>query len=261
MSQPKLNPLEIKDLINQYHSDLRKLEYQVHKAKSIIQELEKQAAGVKEALAGEEVKAKSAAKPRARKAAPASESKPEKEKKRPGRPRKAEAAQIGETKAEAPAIEPEAKVAAAPAPEAEAPTAKRTPKKRAKKEEPAAPKKKAGRPPKSAEEKKSTKASKKESAEKQEAGYRLSEWDELVVNCLKTKQKALITSDFVDIAKENPDIKSGEAQIKVKLNRSLHKLSNKKGLLVKVEHSGRGYAYALNEWLNAKGELPKKYAH
>ncbi len=260
MSQPTLNPLEIKDLINQYHSDLRKLEYQVHKTKLILEELEKQAAGLREALAGEEVKAKTAARAKAPKAAPAAESKPEKEKKRPGRPRKA--AQADETKAEAPAIEPEAKAAAAaPTPETQAPAAKRTPRKRITKKVPAESKKKPGRPPKSDEEKKSAKASKKESGEKQEAGYRLSDWDDLVINCLKTKQKALITSDFVDIAKENPDIKSGEAQIKVKLNRSLHKLSNKKGLLVKVEHAGRGFAYALNEWLNNKGELPKKYAH
>ena len=54
-------------------------------------------------------------------------------------------------------------------------------------------------------------------------------------------------------------IKLGAAQIKTKLNASLHKLANKKALLAKVEHSGRGFAYALQEWVSKSGELPKKY--
>jgi hypothetical protein len=81
-----------------------------------------------------------------------------------------------------------------------------------------------------------------------------------VINSLKARQQALITKDFIEIAKDNPEIKSGEAQVKVKLNRSLHKLANTKELLEKVEYSGRGYAYALKEWVNSKGLLPKKYA-
>ena len=117
-----------------------------------------------------------------------------------------------------------------------------------------------GRPPKSKSAESSPKTTKKERSEKKGAGYRLSEWDQFVINSLKEKQQAMITQDFLDIAKAAPDIKSGEAQIKVKLNRSLHKLANKKEALVKVEHPGRGYAYAMKEWLNNKGELPKKFA-
>ncbi|MCO6479589.1 MAG: hypothetical protein J5I94_23340 [Phaeodactylibacter sp.] len=249
MSQPSLKPLEIEALLTQYRSDLRKLEYQVHQTQAIIQELEKQAAEVQEALAFEESKALPSAEKA--KAAPSAESKPKKAKRGPGRPRKTKTAATKETaaaKEEAPKAEEKAAEAEKTAAKGKSP--KSAPGK----------KKGAGRPRKSAGAQKTGKTAKKDAAEKKERGYRLSEWDKFVVDSLKTKQQALITKDFVDIAKANPDIKSGEAQIKVKLNRSLHKLSNKKGSLVKVEHSGRGFAYALSEWVNNKGELPKKYA-
>ncbi len=249
MSQPSLKPLEIEALLTQYRSDLRKLEYQIHQTQAIIQELEKQAAEVQDALAAEESKAlPSAEKP---KAAPSAVSKPKKAKRGPGRPPKAKTAAAKET-AEAKSEAPKTETKEA---ETKKTTAKGKPKKSTteKKRGPGRPRKSTGAP-------KSGKPAKKEAAEKKGRGYRLSEWDRFVVESLKTKQQALITKDFVDLAKANPDIKSGEAQIKVKLNRSLHKLSNKKGELVKVEHSGRGFAYALSEWVNNKGELPKKYA-
>ncbi|MCB9048124.1 MAG: hypothetical protein H6556_01740 [Lewinellaceae bacterium] len=271
MSQPQLKPLEIEALLTQYRSDLRKLEYQIHQTQSIIQGLEKQAAEVQEALAIETSTAPPAAeKTTAKRAA---KGRPKKSGRKPGRPPKAKPAKAAdkapEAKAEttkAPeAKAPEAKAAETKAPEAKAPAAKKTAgrrpsKKSAEEKSPAVKKKGPGRPRKSTAEKKTEKAAKKESPEKKGPGYRLSEWDNFVFDCLKAKQQALITQDFLDIAKANPDIKSGEAQIKVKLNRSLHKLSNKKGALVKVEHSGRGYAYALSEWVNTKGELPKKFA-
>ena len=57
MSQPLLNPLEIEDLLNQYRSDLRKLEYQIYKTQTVIQELEQQAAEAQKALSLETAKA------------------------------------------------------------------------------------------------------------------------------------------------------------------------------------------------------------
>ena len=80
-----------------------------------------------------------------------------------------------------------------------------------------------------------------------------------MLQSLKDKKKVLTTSDFAKIAVDDPSIKSGEAQIKVKLNRALHKLANNKKLLSKVDHSGRGFAYALKDWMDSKGNLPKKY--
>ncbi|MCB9291436.1 MAG: hypothetical protein H6560_29305 [Lewinellaceae bacterium] len=243
MSQPPLKPLEIEDLLNQYRSDLRKLEYQIHKTQTVIQELEAQAAEAEEALSREEAKAL----PSAKKAkAPA---KTRKGKRGPGRP-------------------PKAQAAASPKPDTQEETTEetKTPETKARGRKGSAGKKATGkkrgpgRPPKSKSAESSPKTTKKERSEKKGAGYRLSEWDQFVINSLKEKQQAMITQDFLDIAKAAPDIKSGEAQIKVKLNRSLHKLANKKEALVKVEHPGRGYAYAMKEWLNNKGELPKKFA-
>ena len=248
MSQPPLKPLEIEGLLTQYRSDLRKLEYQVHKIQTTIQELEKQAAEVQEVLYAEEAKAlPSAAKT---KAAPAAESKPKAPRRKPGRPPKIKPAATKEPAAKEEVKEPATKK----------PAAKRTKTTTAAKKDSTGKKRGPGRPPKAASEKKSTKAAKKDTPKDTASNLRLSDWDEFVIKSLQSKQQALITKDFLEIAKANPEIKSGEAQVKVKLNRSLHKLANKKGALVKVEHSGRGFAYALSEWVNNKGELPKKYA-
>lgn len=251
MSQPLLNPLEIEDLLNQYRSDLRKLEYQIYKTQTVIQELEQQAAEAQKALSLETAKALPGATKEAKKGKAKTGSRG------PGRPPQAKAAPAQE---EAAAATGEVKETAPAEEMPQQPAAKRDRKAASAKK--GAPKKKKGpgRPRKSAAEKKGPETAKKEKAEKGDAGYRLSDWDKFIIESLKTKQQALITQDFLDIAKDNPDIKSGEAQIKVKLNRSLHKLANRKGVLAKVEHSGRGYAYALNEWVNAKGALPKKYA-
>ncbi|MCB0562755.1 MAG: hypothetical protein KDD01_00095, partial [Phaeodactylibacter sp.] len=231
------------------------LEYQVHKIQTTIQELEKQAAEVQEVLYAEEAKAlPSATKPKAA----AAESAPKVKRKGPGRPPKAKSAATTKTTAK----EPAAKKEEVKEPETKKPATKRTKTTTAAKKDTTTTGKKRGpgRPPKAASEKKSTKAAKKESPKDTDSNLRLSDWDEFVIKSLQSKQQALITKDFLEIAKANPDIKSGEAQVKVKLNRSLHKLANKKGALVKVEHSGRGFAYALSEWVNNKGELPKKYA-
>ncbi|MCB0559265.1 MAG: hypothetical protein H6573_03960 [Lewinellaceae bacterium] len=254
MSQPPLKPLEIEGLLTQYRSDLRKLEYQVHKIQTTIQELEKQAAEVQELLYAEEAKAlPSAAKP---KVAAAAESKPKVKRKGLGRPPKAKSAATSETTAK----EPEAQKEEVKEPKTKKPAAKRAKKTPAEKKDTATKKRGPGRPPKDPSLKKSAKTAPKDASKDTEANLRLSDWDEFVISSLQTKQQALITKDFLEIAKANPEIKSGEAQVKVKLNRSLHKLANRKGALVKVEHAGRGFAYALSEWVNNKGELPKKYA-
>ncbi len=211
MNYTSLTPLEIRDLIAKYRSDLRKLEFQVNKTTQILKELQSHSSDIEEALSIEE----------------------------------AEIKELPTVSASEAASEPDVKE-----------TAKKTAKPSKGKGRKAAGKKRGpGRPPKTENKKKRAK-----SESKKDKGYRLSEWDEFVINSLQAKQKALITSDFSDIAKGNPDIKAGDAQVKVKLNRSLHKLANKKGILVKVEYPGRGYAYALADWLNNKGELPKKYA-
>jgi len=223
-----LSPLEVRDLINQYQSDLRKLQFQTLRTQAIIRELEQFAEEAEEALSLEEARiqelpAAGVEKPSAEAADAAPKEKAE------GKPEKAEA-KPKETKA----------------------TTKDKKTGQPKKS------KKTGRP-----QKKKTASQKEDSqkSSKSEAGYRLSDWDQFVIDRLKEKQSAMTTSDFASAAVKDKSIDFGEAQIKVKLNRSLHKLANKKNVLVKVEHSGRGFAYALSDWLNSKGELPKKYAH
>lgn len=272
MNFSTLTPLEIQDLVNKYRSDLRKLEFQVQHTASLLQQLEQAAAQAEEALAvAPAVTAPTAApKPtRGRGRGPAKKEAAPKPKAtgRRGRPPKAAAAtdaakkETTETTATAEIKEtPKAKTTRGRKPgrpKKEVPAKKET-KATAGKEtvdKKEVPAKKEAKPKAPKETK--TKAAKKEA---EAPGYRLSPIDQFVADSLKSQQKALITADFVDLAKDNPAIKGGEAQVKVKLNRSLHKLANKKGILVKVEYPGRGFAYALNEWVNAKGELPKKYA-
>lgn len=228
MEYTKLTPLEVRDLINKYQSDLRKLEFQTLRTQALIKELENFAADAEEALSLEEAKIE-------------------------------ELPAAGTEKLRTPSAD------AAPKKKAEAKPEKAKTKTKSKGKKRGRPKgstskKKPGRPPK----KKTTEDKKQDSPTKSsspEAGYRLSDWDQFVIDRLKEVQSAMTTSDFADAAVKDESIDSGEAQIKVKLNRSLHKLANKKNLLVKVEHSGRGFAYALSDWLNNKGELPKKYAH
>lgn len=266
MEYTQLSPLEVRDLINKYKSDLRKLDFQRLKTGSIIKELEGYATEIEEALSIEEATIRelpSSGEPQTEeKKAPANRRgrTPKPETKKPNAKKQA-ATKAAAKKEEAP--EPAKK--------------QETTQTAAKKEEAPKPekkKKRRGRPPGSKNKTKSKSTAKykgktkqkvaasgaKSATEAGQRGYRLSEWDQFVLNSLEDKQKALTTSEFTEIGVANPSIKTGAAQIKTKLNRSLHKLANKKGVLVKVEHSGRGFAYALQDWLDSKGQLPKKYA-
>lgn len=222
MEYTQLSPLEIRDLINQYRSDLRKLHFKTVKTQAIIKELEQYVTEAEEALAIEEAKIQELP------AAPA-----------------VQVAKDPEEGADKPSAASKTKTSTKKKPGPKPGKAKS--KKQTSKRSP-------GRPPK----KKKEKAAPPKGKRGRPAG-KLSEWDNLVLQSLKDKKKVLTTSDFAKIAVEDPSIKSGEAQIKVKLNRALHKLANNKNLLSKVDYSGRGFAYALKDWMDSKGKLPKKY--
>ncbi len=127
--------------------------------------------------------------------------------------------------------------------------------------------KKRGRPPKKA--KKSTekavsttqKQIKKETAKK---GYKLSNWDEWLISGITQKGKPMITQeilDWVKIKSQEAGIQTSENEIRNKVIRSLQKLANRRGDLVKVPYKGKGYAYATPEMPGAKrkvGRKPKK---
>jgi type II secretory pathway pseudopilin PulG len=292
MNFSTLSPDEIRDLLTQYRSNQRKLEVQIEYNNLILQQLEQYAASAKEALA--DVPALSleglASEPPApkTKAAPA---------KKPGRPRKTKVKADAKTEAaaaEAPAKKPgrprkattEAAAAEAPAKKpgrprkatteaatteaaaAEAPAKKRgRPRKatteaaaaeapakkpgRPRKTETAA--KKPGRPPKVKEEKPVVAAA----AAEEEKAF---DWEEFIIDCLTFTQQTVSLGELVEVARANPDVKIGPAQIKSKLTPTLSKLINKTKTVVKVEKEGRGNDYALTEWLNQNGDLPKKYA-
>lgn len=252
MNFSNLTPLEIRDLINSYRSELRKLDFQVQHTSSLIQQLE-QALEKSELPAVPKPASQAKAGPKKGKGRvkqPEAAAAPKK--KGPGRPRKAETATKETTETATAEVKEE--------PKAKAPKAAKTPK---------APK--AAKEPKAAKAPRAAKA-KKESAPKKEAKPRaegkkspgrrssLSDFDQMVIESLNSRQKAMIMADFVDVIKQNPEVKSGEAQIKVKLNRSLHKLANVKKVLDSIDYPGRGNAYILKEWKTNKGELPKKYA-
>ncbi|MDG1296363.1 MAG: hypothetical protein P8P48_04435 [Saprospiraceae bacterium] len=96
-----------------------------------------------------------------------------------------------------------------------------------------------------------------------ENGYKLSDWDNFVIETLNKKQIVLITKDFIEASKlrsESEKSKFDEAKVKNMLNRSLHKLSNKRGDIIKTKYNGKGFAYALPKWVsNSSKKLKKKY--
>ena len=92
--------------------------------------------------------------------------------------------------------------------------------------------------------------------------FTLSAWDNFLIKTLNDKNLALIKSEFVEAAKLSSDLGTSSmnpSQVELKITQSLHKLSNKKGLLIKVKYIGKGYAYALKEWITRKGDLMTVY--
>jgi hypothetical protein len=242
MDFQKLSPLELRDLINKYTSDLRKLQYQVVRTQSMVSELEGYLSEAESALGLEistaivevpEVKAAPAKEKEQKAAAPKTKGR--------GRPRGSKNKKTTDKKTTKSAIGKAKSKGPEQATGAKSKTKATT-----------------GSKPK-ATKSKASKKTKDTTASDDVPGYRLSEWDDFVLKSIKDKGKVLTTSELTKIGVADASIKMGAAQIKTKLNASLHKLANKKGLLAKVEHSGRGFAYALQEWVSASGELPKKY--
>jgi hypothetical protein len=245
MEFQKLSPLELRDLINKFNSDLRKLQYQVVKTQAMVSELEgylseaETALGLELSTATVEVPeveaAPEKAKPQEPKAAPKTKGR--------GRPKGAKNKKTTEKKDTKPAAGKTKAKGKGPG----RPAGSKSKKKATTETKPKAAKDKASQ------------AAKETPANEDVPGYRLSEWDDFVLKSLNEKGKVLTTSELTKIGVADASIKLGAAQIKTKLNASLHKLANKKGLLAKVEHAGRGFAYALQEWVSDSGELPKKY--
>jgi hypothetical protein len=98
---------------------------------------------------------------------------------------------------------------------------------------------------------------------RKKGGYRLSDWDNFILDTLQEEQKIMINADFLDkgIAWQNTqDNPMTPTEIKGKISRSIHKLANKRKAIIKVNFPGKGYAYALTNWVTKSGNLKKKYS-
>ena len=94
------------------------------------------------------------------------------------------------------------------------------------------------------------------------AGYKLSSWDELVIESIKKSKKALRTKEITELVlkgatksglSDNADLASN------KVIRSLQKLANRRNDLTKVNFPGKGFIYAMPAWVDADGKLKDSF--
>lgn len=82
------------------------------------------------------------------------------------------------------------------------------------------------------------------------SGYRLSAWDMVIINGIEKAQRPLTNTELFTLFREKRDtegLNGTDDQLRGRLNRSLHKLANKRGILVKMDKEGRGFAYGLDQ--------------
>jgi hypothetical protein len=106
------------------------------------------------------------------------------------------------------------------------------------------------------------KVSQKPSKKETKKGYKLSSWDKYTLESIDQAGKALITQEIIDFVKNKTiqaSLNSSDEEVKNKVTRSLQKLANRRNDIAKIAYKGKGFAYALPEWLNAKGKLDNKF--
>lgn len=93
-------------------------------------------------------------------------------------------------------------------------------------------------------------------------GYRLSEWDHFILDSLDGAKMTLVNSDFFKLAAarvKEQGLEMTKSQLHGKINRSIHKLTHKREMIVKVTFSGKGFAYAHKDWFDSNGKLLLRY--
>ncbi len=76
-------------------------------------------------------------------------------------------------------------------------------------------------------------------------GYKLNDWDLFIIETIQNASEPLINKEIHDAAaKAFPD--ETEEEIKGRISRSIHKLANKRKVLLKHRYEGRGFAYTVN---------------
>ena len=276
MANLTLTALEIRNLINLYQSELRKLSFQMARTQNTIDELQAQLDSALVELpeapvsSNQPKKKRGPGRPKKSETAQAAD----KPKRGPGRPKKSETAQAADKPKRGPGIPRKTETAQAadkpkrgPGRPRKTETAqaadkpKRGPGRPRKTETAQAtdkPKRGPGRPKKS--ETKAKKATKKKRTRKKTGGYKLSNWDTFIIGAIDSAKKPLINSELLEEAQKD-DISNGmsEDDLKVKISQSIHKLANKRSTLSKTKYEGRGYAYATENMVFSNGKLKKEY--
>jgi seryl-tRNA synthetase len=200
----KLNEFDILDLLNEYHSEMRKLKHKVDFVKSKINDLENELDAIKKRKDQERA---------AKKVEQSIDFQaPEEDLKEDEKPSAAN----------------ELKVKTGPKKEAE----------KSQTSKPAEPIKVKGKPGRKPQP--------------------LSLWDQMIYDSVAEYGKAMLSKDIFDALKQkaiaNGSFESDD-KTKVKLNQCLVKMTSKRTDLIKVNHPGRGFAYAVPEWAGEGGKL------
>lgn len=229
----------------QYESEIRKLRFLIDQKKQAIAELK-----------AIETVSVPVARPAAATSTKAATTKPKGRRGRPAKKKKTETAQNGQV-AESKSAEVQAETSPAKKKRVGRPRkATATASTKTKAKATAKPKPKA---------KPATKSSSKTTTKSDSTGgYRLSDWDTMILDGLASRQKVMISADLLELGKKkvaNENLGLDEKQIQGKINRSLQKLANKRGVLSKTDYPGKGHAYGLAEWADPSGEIRKKYQH
>jgi hypothetical protein len=95
------------------------------------------------------------------------------------------------------------------------------------------------------------------------SGYRLSEWDQFLIDTIKENNLPMSTAELQEAATRmvtEKRLEMTEEDIKGKIARSLQKLANRRKDLGKAPGRGKGYVYGLSDWFFARsGRLKKAY--
>jgi hypothetical protein len=236
MKKTKLSSSEIHDLITRYKSELKKLEFQSSEINLTISQLESRLKNIK----GSEKVART--KTKKRKTASVKVLLTTAKKKR-GRPAKKATSVKKAIKAKHPI---KAKALTKTAQLKKAVTTKKIAKQKKIKTKP---------------QKVSPKAKKVLKSDTKK-GYKLTFWDEYVIESIKQAGKVRITHEILQFVTEKMKAtgkSASDTEIQNKVIRSLQKLANRRNDLKKVPYEGKGLAYALPAWFGENGKLNKEF--
>ncbi len=85
----------------------------------------------------------------------------------------------------------------------------------------------------------------------------LSQWDQMIYDSIVENGRAMLSRDILVVLTEKAkalNLYESEAHTRVKLNQCLVKMtSDRRKDLLKLRHAGRGFAYALPQWVDSSG--------